>query len=261
MRNLEDLNAAVTCAFADDIHWYRITSTDNNRISEQRQQTEGAAAVKLSLNIADHPKKSLTHVRCRIKFSQTTYNDIRVHECWPLGITGQQTSKHISRGIQVNPAVEAFGVALAVGEAHHNTEEIRPSAWRFVAQPSPSSNEMGSWQNVVNLDWRAPGKSDHAIWSMRPMYAAAVLVCLEGSLTIEASIHKGLLGKHPKAKADVHHRNINRLSSEFRMRTQENGRALEMEKLCTDIQTWTRKMNYVAIPEGMLPEDNECKTS
>jgi hypothetical protein len=261
MEILEDLNATVTCAFPEDIHWYQITSKDNNCIPEQCQQTEGAAAVKLSLNIADHLSKALTQVRCRIQFSQTTYDDIRVHECWPQVIAGQQSFKQISQGIQANPSIEASGVALTVGEAHRNIEETRPSAWTFIARPSPSSAETGSWQNVVTLDWRAPGKSDHAIWSMRPMYAAAVLVCLEGSLTIEASIHKDIVKPHPRAKADVHLRNGSRLSPEFKMRTQESGKALELEILCTDVQAWTRRKNHMAVPEGVLPEDIKCKTS
>jgi hypothetical protein len=158
-------------------------------------------------NCACLPKRPLTRVQCQIRFSQTTYSDIRVHECWPESITGEQSFTQISRGFQANPSVEASGVAFTVGEAHCNTEETRPSAWKFVARPSPSSGEIGSWQDVVTLDWRAPEKSDHAIWAMRRMYAAAVLVCLEGNLVIEASIQKDLVKPHPRAKADVHLRN------------------------------------------------------
>lgn len=249
------------CAFPEDIHWFQITSTDDNCVPKQRQQIEGAAAVKLSLDIADHLSKALTQVRCRIKFSQTTYDDIRVHECWPQVIAGQQTFRKISQGIQANPSVEASGVALSVGEAHRSTEETRPSAWTFVVRPSPSSDRTGSWQNVVTLDWRAPGKSDHAIWSMRPMYAAAVLVCLEGNLTIDASIHKDLVTLHPRAKADVYLRNGDRLSPEFKMRTQESGKAFVLENLCTDIQAWAQKKNHMAIPVGMLPAFHKPETS
>jgi hypothetical protein len=165
MEILKDLNAAVTCAFPEDIHWHQIGWKDNSCNPKQCQQTEGAAAVKLSLNITDHPKRPLTRVQCQIRFSQTTYSDIRVHECWPESITGEQSFTQISRGFQANPSVEASGVAFTVGEAHRNTEETRPSAWKFVARPSPSSDEVDSWQDVVTLDWRAPEKSDHAIWA------------------------------------------------------------------------------------------------
>jgi len=249
MGNLEDLKASVTCAFPEDIDWYQITSSMDNHVPKQCQQSEGAAAVKLSLDILDDLNKSLTQVLCRIKFSQTTFNDIRVHECWPQSVEGERSSRQISQGIQANPSVEASGIALTLGEAHRNTEEARLSSWTFVAKPLPSSDEIGSWRNVVTLSWKAPVKSDHTIWSMRTMYAAAVLVCLEGSLTIEASIHKDLVRLHPRTNANVHLRNGKSFLPEFKMRIQESRKSLDLETLCTDVRAWEQKKNIMAKPE------------
>jgi hypothetical protein len=249
MGNLKDLKANVTCAFPEDIHWYQTTSSMNNCIPQDCQQTKGAAAVKLSLDILDDLNKSLTQVLCRIKFSQTPFNDIRVHGCWPQCVEGERSSRQISKGIQANPSLEASGFALTVAEAHRNTEEARPSSWTFAAKPSPSGNEIGSCLNVVTLSWKAPEKSDHTIWSMRTMYAAAVLVCLEGSLTIEASIHKDLVRLHPRTNANVHLRNGKRVLPEFKMRTQESKKSLDLETLCTDVRSWEQKKNVMAKPE------------
>ena len=239
--------AIVTFAFEEDIFWHQRTPTGDNNAPEQHQQTKGAAAVKLSLGIDEQYNKNLTQVRCRAKFSQETYHDVYVHECWPC-IRGRQNFKTIHEGATLSPVIEVAGVSVAPGGIHRDTEEHRPSAWTFIAKSSPSIDRPGAWVDVVTFSWTAPGKSDHIDWSGRNMYGAAVLVCVENNLTIEPSVHKGLVGLHPEVKADVHLEKWNSLRGEFAML---KGGPRGLQTLCTHIERWTNHKNRQAAPEGM----------
>jgi hypothetical protein len=230
--------AIVTCTFEEDILWHPRTPTDDNTAPEQHQQTEGAAAVKLSLDIDEQHNDNLAQVRCWTKFSQETYHDVHVHKCWPC----------IKKSGTLGPVIDAAGVSFAIGELHRDTEEHRLSAWTFMAKSSPSSDRLGAWKDVVTFSWTAPEKSDHTNWSGRIMYGAAVLACVEHDLTIEPTIRKNLVGLHPEAKADVHLEKRDSLRGEFRM---IKGGPRGLETLCTNTETWTTDRNRQAVPGGM----------
>jgi hypothetical protein len=239
--------AIVTFTLKENIFWHQRTPTGDNDAPEQHQQTNGAAAVKLSLGIDEQYNKNLTHVRCRTKFSQETYQGVHVHECWPC-IRGRQNSKTIQKGATFSPDIGVAGVSVALGGVYRDTEEHRLSAWTFVAKSSPSIDKPGAWVDVVTFSWTAPGTSDHTDWSGRNMYGAAVLVCAEHALIIEPSVHKGLVGLHPEVKADVHLEKRNSLRGEFAMVKKE---PRGLQTLCTDTETWTTERNRQAVPEGM----------
>lgn len=206
--------------------------------------------MRLLLNIEDDFHKALRQVRCRIRFSQALYENLRVHGCWPTGITGQQSARQINRGAQANPSVEGGGVAITVGEMHQNTEETRLSNWSFRANQSASSDESGSYYDEVTLNWQAPRESDHTMWSARPMYAAAVLVCVGTQLAIEAEIQRDWVPPHPRSKADASLRSERRLTPRFNLQVLEDVKPLEA--LCGEVKIWTKEKNEGdAIPEGM----------
>jgi len=239
--------AIVTLKFEEDILWHQKTSTGNNTTPGQLQQTEGVAAIKLSLVVDEEHNNNLDQVRCRMEFSQEIYHGFHVHECWPC-IRGQQNARIIGKGGTFSPVLEFAGGSGSLGSVHLETEETRLSAWTFMAKSSPSSCGLGVWEDVVTFSWTAPEKSDHTNWSGRTMYGAAALVCVDHDLTIEPSIHKALVGLHPQAKADIHLEKKHSLRGKFGMTRGEPG---DLGTLSANTETWTTDRNRQAVPPGM----------